>query len=188
MTTDQAYKSYPRLFLRHVFRAGLHVALRWEGRARTAARRAQEARERAVYMRTRAKEMGSRAREVGRDVGVRARAVGGVMKGRFDKMREQGRSRKDKGRENVEAKKGLGLVVGDLGKQVERDKENGLWRRETNVNVRESASTKQERERIERPTNDSVSERRESRTANTESLYKEEDEEDMAKRKQAHTR
>ncbi|KAK1863996.1 hypothetical protein I4F81_006548 [Pyropia yezoensis] len=70
------YNSFPRFFIRRVFQAGLAIALRMEGRAKTAARRAATARNSLVDGRTAMKEaVRDRRRDLRGRVLLRAAAV-----------------------------------------------------------------------------------------------------------------
>lgn len=72
--------SMPRSFIRHVFKAGHGIALKWEGRAQNAAQRARAARLRAYEARERVGEGVQKVREVSEGVKGRVKAVGDGMR------------------------------------------------------------------------------------------------------------
>lgn len=91
--------------MRHMFRVGLQIALRWEGRAKNAAQRAREARLRARAMRGR---MGGRVWGWGMFGRSRKSGEAGKGKGVAERMKDVGKG--SKGLEGLMEEEGKGVV------------------------------------------------------------------------------
>ncbi|PXF49257.1 hypothetical protein BWQ96_00831 [Gracilariopsis chorda] len=99
----EGYDTFPRFFIRKVFRAGLVIAMRWEGRAKNAAQLAADARMRARKTSKAVSKRIGDARDRVEDVRSRAQDRAHLMRERAGEMRQKASDMRAKAESQAQA-------------------------------------------------------------------------------------
>ncbi|CDF38363.1 unnamed protein product [Chondrus crispus] len=98
----EGYDSFPRYFIRRVFRAGLVIAMRWEGRAKNAAQMAADARMRARSAQKAVSSRVEQARHRAEDVRAQAQDQAAAMREHAARARQRAEDVRTKARESAD--------------------------------------------------------------------------------------
>lgn len=139
----EGYDTFPRFFVRRVFRAGLAIAMRWEGRAKTGMSSPPDTRCPITHPSTIAAQRAADAR-------MRARRAGKLVVSRAEDMRCQARERATAVRERVSDVAERATAVGErvsreYAKRASTRAEKEASRRERDSDATESLSTRTSR-------------------------------------------